>query len=181
MSLLIEFFPLLAFLAAYRWGGGIYPATIILMIAMVVSLGISWLRARRMPAIQAGSTALVLVFGAATLILRNARFIQWKPTVLMWLVAIAFLISAFVGEKPLAQRFLEPMLPDLKPARRDWLRVNVAWIVFGLFMGALNLFVVYRYTEAVWANFKVFGVMGAMFIFLFGQLLWLHRRAEAKP
>ena len=96
MQLLLEYLPLAAFAIAY-FVGGIYAATTTLMIAMVLSLAILRLRSGRFPPMLAGSTILVVLLGAATLILRNARFIQWKPSILLWLMALAALVSAFVG------------------------------------------------------------------------------------
>jgi intracellular septation protein len=127
---------------------------------------------------QGASTALVLVFGATTLILRNVRFIQWKPSIFLWLMAAAFLVSFFVGKQPLAQRMLQPTFGELNIDRRDWLRVNAAWVVFGTVTGFANIYFAYHASEATWANVKVFGLPGAMFVFLLAQALWLHSRAK---
>jgi intracellular septation protein len=180
MQLLLELLPLAAFLVAYKFYGGIYVATATLMVGMTLSLGVLWLRARKLPAMFAGSTALVLVFGAATLFLRNARFIQWKPSIFLWLLAIAFLASAFVGTQPLSQRMLQPALGDATLPRRDWLKLNTAWVVFGLVTGAANLVLAYNVSEADWVKMKVFGLTGLMFLFVFAQTAWLFRRAQAR-
>ena len=80
MQLLLEFAPLLAFFVAYQYGG-IYTATAVLMVAMVLLLVINRIRTGKVTPLLAISTVLVLVFGAVTLWLRDERFIQWKPTV----------------------------------------------------------------------------------------------------
>ena len=49
---------------------------------------------------------LVVVFGAATLLLHDKRFIQWKPTVFFWLTSLAFLGSFWIGEQTLTERLL---------------------------------------------------------------------------
>lgn len=177
MQLLLEYLPLAAFLVAYKLGG-IYVATATLMAGMALSLAVLWLRAGRMPALFALSTALVLVFGAATLILRNARFIQWKPSILLWLLAGAFLVSNFVGREPLAQRLMQSALGDLRIARRDWLSLNWAWVLFGLITGTANILVAYHASEATWVNTKVYGLIGASFLFVAGQAIWLNARAR---
>jgi intracellular septation protein len=178
MQLLLELLPLAAFLVAYKFFGGIYVATATLMVGMTLSLVVLWLRARKLPAMFAASTALVVLFGAATLILRNARFIQWKPSIFLWLLAIAFLVSTFVGTQPLAQRMLQPALGDVALPRRDWLKLNHAWVVFGLVTGAANLVLAYNVSEAAWVKLKVFGLMGVMIVFSFAQIAWLYRRAQ---
>lgn len=178
MQLLLEMLPLAAFLIAYKFYGGIYVATATLMVGMTLSLAVLWLRARKLPAMFAASTALVVVFGAATLFLRNARFIQWKPSIFLWLLAIAFLVSAFVGRQPLAQRMLQPALGDATLPRADWLKLNHAWVAFGLVTGAANLALAYHVSEADWVKLKVFGLTGVMILFIIGQTIWLYRRAQ---
>ena len=178
MQLLLELLPLAAFLVAYKFFGGIYVATATLMVGMTLSLVVMWLRARKLPAMFAASTALVVLFGAATLILRNARFIQWKPSIFLWLMAIAFLVSAFVGAQPLAQRMLQPALGDATLPRRDWLKLNHAWVAFGLLTGAANLLLAYNVSEEQWVKLKVFGLSGVMFVFVIAQTAWVYRRAQ---
>jgi intracellular septation protein len=180
MQLLLEFLPLLAFFVAYKYFGGIYVATAVLMICMPLTLAILWLRTRRLPGIFSGSTALVLAFGTATLLLRDPRFIYWKPTILMWLVAVAFLVSAFVGTQPLAQRLLQQVVDTAKMTRGEWLQLNTAWVVYGLAAGAANLLVAYNATEDTWVDFKLFGLMGLMFAFMMGQFYWLYARGKLK-
>jgi intracellular septation protein len=177
MQLLLEFFPIVAFLIAYKVGGA-YVATATLMVMMVLSLALSWLRTRRISPMLGASTALVLVLGAATLILRDIRFIQWKPSVLLWVVALAFLVSAFVGKQPLSQKLLQPTLGDTQLERRDWLKLNYAFVVYGVVIGLVNIIVAYRATEATWVNVKVYGLPASMFLFLMGMMFWLHLRGK---
>ncbi len=89
------------------------------MVGMTLSLLVLWVKNRRMPAMFGLSTALVLVFGTLTLVLRNPLFIQWKPTILLWLLAVAFLASIFIGREPLAQRMMQPALGEAQLERGD--------------------------------------------------------------
>ena len=82
MQAVSEFAPLLAFIVAY-YLRGLYAATAVLMVAMLLLLAVDWLRLRRIPPMHALSALLVMIFGAATLLLHNKQFIQWKPTVLL--------------------------------------------------------------------------------------------------
>ena len=105
MQALIDVAPLAAFLVAYL-AGGIYVATAVLMLAMLALLLIDWLRLQRLPPMHLLSAVLVLVLGGATLVLRDPRFLKWKPTIFLWLVALASLASPWIGRTPLAQRLL---------------------------------------------------------------------------
>src|SRR5690242_7784847 len=109
MQTLVDLAPLAAFLLAYRIGG-IYVATAVLMCSMVLLLGFDWLRQRRIPPLHLASALLVLLLGGATLILRDTRFLKWKPTIFLWLVAVAATLSVWIGKAPLAQRLLQPLL-----------------------------------------------------------------------
>ena len=64
----------------------------------------------------------------------------------------------------------------LAPA--DWKRLNVAWAVFFLACGALNLYVAYDFPEATWVNFKLFGLTGLTLCFALAQGFWIARKAE---
>ena len=177
MQLLLEFFPLIAFLVAYKLAG-IYVATATLMGAMLLTLGLSWLRTRRVSAMLGASTALVLIFGTATLMLRDIRFIQWKPSIFLWLLALAFFVSGFVGKQTLAQRLLQPTLGESELQRHDWMKLNYAWVAYGLVVGAVNLFVAYHASESTWVNVKGYGLPASMFVFLLAQIFWLQWRGK---
>jgi intracellular septation protein len=58
---------------------------------------------------------------------------------------------------------------------RIWSRLCVAWGVFFLFAGALNLYVAFTYSTSVWVNFKVFGSLGLILAFVIAQSLWVSR------
>ena len=68
------------------------------------------------------------VLGAATLLIHDKRFIQWKPTVLLALAAAAFLASNVIGKQPLARRMLEGVFSEpLHIAARGWRLINTLW------------------------------------------------------
>jgi intracellular septation protein len=181
MQALAEFAPLVAFFVTYSFRG-LYAATGVLMVAMLALLVFDWLRLRRIPTLHAVSALLVLVLGSATLLLHNRLFIQWKPTVLFWLVSIAFLASFWVGERTLTQRFLEPALAGRATvSAAQWRRMNFWSALFYIALGALNLAVAYGASERTWVYFKLFGLALLTFVFIALQMLWLSRAAGELP
>lgn len=179
MQALTAFAPVVAFFVTYSLRG-LYAATAVLMVAMLALLAFDWLRTRRIPPLHALSTLLVLVFGGATLLLHNRLFIQWKPTILFWLVGAAFLASARIGERTLAERFLAPALEGkLQVSPAQWRRMNSWSAVFYAGLGALNLAFAYEASERAWVYFKLFGLAALTFVFILLQVLWLHSRAAA--
>lgn len=177
MQVVINFLPLAAFMLAYRLGG-IYVATVVLMGAMVALALVDFLRFRKVSPMHALSTVLVLVFGGATLALHDPRFLKIKPTLLLWLMGLAFLGSQWIGAQPLAQRLMEPALATpVAFTRQQWLRVNLVWVAAYLLLGGLNLYVANVASEQAWVYFKGFGLTIALIALGLGQALWLQRRA----
>ena len=180
MQALTEFAPLVAFVAAY-YLRGLYAATAVLMVAMLALLGVDWLRLRRIPPLHALSTVLVLIFGAATLILHDRVFIQWKPTVFFWLASLAFLGSSWVGARTLTERLLGAALseafgPRLRMSAALWRRLNLLWVLFYFLLGALNVVVLLYLSERAWVALKLVDFV-AMLLFVLAQVLWIAARA----
>ena len=176
MKLLFDFFPILLFFLTFKWFDdpkqGILAATAVIIVATGVQVAITWLRQRRVEKVHLVTLALLVSMGGITLLLQDEIYIKWKSTVFFWLLAVAFLGSQFIGRKTLVQRFFDS---KFEPPARVWAVLNLAWVVFFLCLGALNLFVVYHYSTDTWVNFKLFGLTGLMFVFVFVQILYLFR------
>lgn len=169
MQLLFDFLPVLAFFVAYKLGG-IYVATAAIMAAVAIQAAVQWFRTGKVSTMMLISTLLVLVLGSVTLLVRNTAFIQWKPTVLNWLFALGFLVAPYFGGQTLVQRLIGQ---QLTLEERLWRTLNWIWVGFFVLMGALNILVLYRYDEATWVNFKVFGMIGLTVAFVILQGIWL--------
>lgn len=170
MRQLLEFLPLVLFFGAYQMNGdtvavgnwshtfdGIFSATAVLMVSTVVVWLLCSALAKKNDRRMMWMAVAVMIFGAATLILRDQRFIQWKPTVFNWVLAAVFLGSQYIGERNLLQRLLGN---QLSLTRKVWSRLNVLWIGNFTLVGALNLFVAYQYEEAFWVSYKLYSSIG---------------------
>jgi len=173
MKFLFDFFPILLFFGAYHYYD-IYVATGVAMAASLLQVGGYWLVQRRFERMHLISLALIMIFGALTLLLQNPLFVMWKPTIVNILFALVFAASAYVGEKNLVQRLMEPVIQVPDPI---WVRVNWAWVGFFLVSAVANIVVAYSFSEAVWVNFKLFGLMGLTFVFMIGQGVYLAMHA----
>ncbi len=174
MQLLVDYIPLVVFILAYFYED-IFFATGMLMMVMPLVLVLQWLMTKKINKIYAASTALVLILGGATLAFRNPTFLYWKPTVLNWLIAIVFLGSQWIGDKPIVQRMLGNAA-ELSPDQ--WVRLNQIWVVFFSIVGGINLYVAYNFSEAFWVKFKLFGMLGITLIFVLIQSVWLTFAAQ---
>jgi len=187
MKLLTDFFPVIAFFVAYKIYG-IYVATGVLIVTFLAQFLLDWRKNGRVSNMHLTSLALVVVFGGITLALRDEKFIQWKPTVVNWLFALAFLYSQLLTKKPIVQRLMEKTVPMPAPL---WRQLSSMWVVFFLISGIANLYVVYNFDEDTWVNFKLFGMLGMTLVFVLLQGIWLHSKgvtgspeeveAEAEP
>jgi intracellular septation protein len=175
MQLLFDFFPVIVFFAVYKIAG-VYAATGAIIIAMSVQIAVQWARKRTVSRMLLLSAGLVAVLGGITLVLRDPIFIQWKPTIVNWLFAGAFLGSQVVGSQNLTQRMMghAVRLPDTA-----WRQLNMVWVANFLVLGAVNLFVVYNFSEATWVNFKLFGMLGLTFLTALGQAVWIASHGSA--
>ncbi len=183
MQAVLELAPLVAFAVAY-YLHGLYVATAALMVAMAGLLAADLALTRRIPSLHSLSAVLVFVFGSATLLLHNQRYIELKTSVFSWLVSVAFLASFWIGKRTLVERLLRTTLgaalgSDIRLPDALWRRLNWMWIVFYAALGGANLLVVLRASERFWVNFNVFGLTIATMAFVAAQLVWLIRRIEA--
>ena len=174
MQLFLDLLPVIAFFVAYRLGG-IYVATGVLIAGVLLQTAVSWIRHRTVSPMLLTTAAIVLVFGGLTLWLHDSAFIKWKPTIVNWLLAAAFLVSRFWRGPTLVQRMMGAQV-TLEPAH--WSRLNLIWIAYFVVCGALNLYVAYHFSEETWVSFKLFGLFGLTLVFALLQGLWIARKSE---
>ena len=174
MKLLLDFFPIILFFVAYKvWG--IYAATGVAIAATVVQLAYMRIKTGKTEPMQWVSLAIIVVFGGATLLAQNENFIKWKPTVLYWVMGAVLLIGQLVFNKNFIRTLMgtQIQLPD--PV---WKNLNWGWTGFFAVMGALNLWVAFNFDTDTWVNFKLFGGMGLMIVFVIAQAIYLSRHVK---
>jgi intracellular septation protein len=198
MKLLFDLFPVIVFFAAYQWGTaqpdaaqsvldavgvhlltgakpGVFLATLVAILATLLQVARVWIRHRKVEAMLWVSFALIVIFGGATLFLQDEVFIKWKPTVLYWMFALALGLAPLLFERNLIRMLMEKQvtLPDAV-----WDRLNLGWTAFFVFMGVANLFVAFRFSTDTWVDFKLFGTLGLMLVFILGQSVYLTRHLK---
>jgi intracellular septation protein len=111
-------------------------------------------------------------------LLKDGVFIKWKPTVVNWLFAVVFLGSQFIGKKTVVQRIMES---GVKMPEHAWRGLNLVWVGFFAVMGMVNLYVAFNFSEEVWVDFKLFGMLGLTLVFIVLQGFYMVRHMEHKP
>ena len=177
MKFLVDFFPIILFFVAYKvWG--IYAATAVAIVATVAQIVFLRIKTGKVEAMQWVSLGVIVLFGGATLLANDENFIKWKPTVLYWLMGGALLIGQLFFGKNLIKSLMGAQLQLPDPV---WRTVNWSWAGFFAVMGVLNLWIAFNFDTDTWVNFKLFGGMGLMLVFVVLQALYLSRYMKETP
>ncbi len=207
MKILFDFLPIALFFGMFKYaegqrewaaatatdwlgfmvaGGVVGPAEAPVLLATVVVVlatlaQVLWLKVqgRKVDNMLWVSLALVTLLGGATVYFHSEAFIKWKPTVLYWVMGGALLVGQLVFKKNGVQAMMGAQMT--LPAE-VWARVNLSWVGFFVIMGFLNLWVAYSFSTGVWVNFKLFGGLGLMLVFVLGQAVYLNKyNADSAP
>lgn len=142
---------------------GIFTATGVMMVATVVQVALFWVLTRQLDKRLFWTAVAVMVFGGATLLLQNQLFIQWKPSVFNWAMALVFAGSNLIGKRNMLERL---MGSQINLPRRIWVRTNWLWVVHFTVAGCLNLLVAYNYDEATWVSYKLYSSIGLTLVLM---------------
>jgi intracellular septation protein len=158
----------------------IYLATLAAIVVTVIQVTLAAIIVKKVEKMPLITLALLVVFGGATLALKDPAFIQWKPTAINWLFALVFLGSQVIGKKPLIQRMMGHAIAIEE--QRVWVQLNLAWIGFFVVSGIANMIVApeidpfgLQFSEDTWVDFKLFGLMGMTIAFVIAQAFFLAR------
>lgn len=203
MKFLFDLFPVILFFATFKWGeshtdvaqsivsqylsgivsGGavlasqapILLATALAIVATFAQIGYLLARRRHVDTMLWVSLGIIVVFGGATIYFHNENFIKWKPTVLYWFFAAALMLSNALAGKNLMRSMMGKQITLPDPV---WRKLNLAWTLFFIVLGFVNLYVAFSFSTAVWVNFKLFGFMGLMVAFIIAQSVILSRHMD---
>ena len=204
MKILLDFLPIVLFFLTFNqaekrpdeaaplatdWfgfmvsGGAVGPkeapvllATVVVILATMLQVVYLKVRGQKVDTMLWVSLGLVTVLGGATIYFHSDTFIKWKPSVLYWVMALAFWLSPILAGKNLLKLMMgeQIALPAFV-----WRNLNVAWIVFFALMGVLNLWIAYSFDTSTWVTFKSFGGMGLMLVFMVAQGFYLNRHLQS--
>jgi len=166
LKLVLEIGPLGVFFASnYKFG--IFLATAAFMVAMVISLAVSYAISRKPPIIPLVTAVFVLIFGGLTLYLHNDTFIKLKPTMVNGFFAVTLFVGMYFG-KALIRLPFEAALPAMTD--EGWAKLNLRWAWFFVFLAAMNEFTWRNFSTNTWVDFKVFAMTPITLVFSLAQL-----------
>jgi len=167
-KLVLDMGPLFLFFASFQYAG-IFTATGIFMAAAVLSVAVGWHLEKKLSPIPLITAILVLIAGGLTLYLRNDVFIKMKPTVLYVIFGATLLGGLRFNRLFIKYVFAEAF--DLTD--RGWRGLTWRWGIFFLILAALNEAVWRSTSTATWVSFKVWGIVGLIFLFALAQTPFL--------
>ena len=206
MKILFDFLPIVLFFGMFKYaegnrdwaaatatewlgfmvaGGIVGPAEAPVLLATVVVIvstfaQILWLKVsgKKVDKMLWVSLGLVTALGGATIYFHNESFIKWKPTVLYWVMGSALLLGQLVFKK---NGIKSVMGTQMKLPDSVWRVVNFSWVGFFALMGFLNLYVAFNFETSTWVNFKLFGGIGLMVLFVMVQAIYLNKHIKSDP
>lgn len=179
MKQLVDLLPIALFVVVFFFftDKDIYISTAVLMGAVLFQVAFSYVKFKQVDRQTQVVFWVVMLFGGATLLFQNQLFIQWKPTIVNWLFALALLVSQFIGDKNLIEKMLGSQL-DLPT--RVWKTLNNGWIFAFFLAGALNLVVAYNFTLELWVTYKLVGGFCLTAIYIIVTIIYLIRGGYLK-
>jgi intracellular septation protein len=141
------------------------------MVAIALSLSLSWALARSLPRMAVVTAVVVAVFGTLTLLLRDETFIKMKPTVVNGLFALILAIGLLQGRSYIKYLIGETMPMD----DRGWMIFTKRWALFFVFLALLNEAVWRTQSDGFWVAFKTFGNLPLTLAFMLAQFPLLRR------
>ena len=162
-------FPILADL-----GGKIFVGTACFMVAMAISLTLTWILERRLAVMPVVTGIMVFVFGALTLYLQDDTFIKMKPTIVNVLFGSAILGSLLVFKYPVLKVIFSSAL-QLNDT--GWFKLSIRWGLFFFVLAIVNEIVWRNFSTDFWVAFKVWGTMPMTIVFMLFQIPLMSKHA----
>ena len=173
LKFITDFGPLLIFFVVYyKSGKNLSTAIPPLIISTIIAVALVYFIEKKIPYVPLIGGVVITLFGGLTLYFNNPIFIYMKPTIVNLIFACVLIISNIVYKKNFLKIFLQSafQLDDI-----GWNKLNFRWAYFFIFLAFLNEIVWRTQPEAIWVNFKVWGILPITFIFTAIQVPLINR------
>ena len=171
MKFFYDLLPVILFFVAYKIYD-IFVATAVAIIATLAQIAIVYLKHRKLEKMLVFNGLMISILGGLTILLKDKYFIMWKPSVIYWAFALALLFADQFFNRNLVQLALGK---QMELSKIVWKKINIFTALFFIFLGFVNLFVAYNYSENTWVNFKLFGLTGLLFLYMIAIAIYISK------
>ncbi len=207
MKILLDFLPIIAFFASFKWAeghaaqaaawltqylgawvaGGVVGikeaptmlATVVVAVISVLQIVLMTAMRKKIDTMLWISLVIVLGLGSLTIYFHDETFIKWKPTLIYAAMGVGIFVSDIIMKRYVLRTMMQAA--DIAVPDNIWRRLSWAWIGFFFGMGVLNLWVAYHYPTHVWVDFKMWGSLGLTLFFTLAQGLYLNKHMPPLP
>lgn len=188
LNIAVDYGPILIFFLIYRHYSpadkqdmvgevfAVVRSTVGFMVAALIALAVSKFKLGHVSPMLMLSTALIVVFGALTVLLNDPFYIQIKPTAIYLMFGIT-LLGGWLRGKALLKILLEAAFEGLSD--RGWMILSRNWGIFFLVMAAANEGFRHYLTFGEWIQAKLWVFLPASFVFTFAHMPMLLRHGLA--
>ena len=171
MKFFYDLLPVILFFVAYKIYD-IFVATAVAIIATLAQIAIVYLKHRKLEKMLVFNGLMISILGGLTILLKDKYFIMWKPSVIYWAFALALLFADQFFNRNLVQLALGK---QMELSKIVWKKINIFTALFFIFLGFINLFVAYNFSENTWVNFKLFGLTGLLFLYMIAIAIYISK------
>jgi len=114
---------------------------------------------------------LLLILSSISIIFNNEEIIKWKVSIVNWILASMFLFFYYF-KKTFVHSYLKKNKIILNKKTVNY--VNLSYCLFFLFLGFLNMYVIYNFSTPHWLIFKFFILPFIIILFCIIQIIILY-------
>ena len=170
MKTLIDFFPVVLFFLSYKLTNDMFLATGVAMASTAVQMLLMKWKKIPIQVIHWVSLVLIVLLGSMSIYFHETIFLKWKFSVLEWSMGLAIYVGQYVFNKNMLKLLLGH---ELALADGVWKQLGLMWAGFFIFLGTLNIYIAYNFSDDVWFNFKLYGSLALTLLFTVLQGVWL--------
>lgn len=180
MPLIYEILPVFLFFIAFKFYD-IYVATLVGIIATLIQVIVYRYLQGRFESKQVITLGVFILFGGLTIYFHDPIFVKWKPTIIFWIFALVAMCFQLFTRKPVMERLMGNVFKEkAEVPKQVWKNLSIAWIMFSIIVGAVNLYIAYYFDNNAWVNFKFYGLTSALILFSLAQTAYLMKHLPAE-
>ncbi|MBL6814673.1 MAG: septation protein IspZ [Pseudomonadales bacterium] len=170
MQQFLEYLAVIAFAVVFFSTRDVFIATAVLLIVITAQVAFYKLTGRTVSNELKIVFWLSLIMGGLTLVLRDETFIQWKPSIVSWAMALGLVGAMWFAKLLVLKKMLGSAITTEDAV---WRKLTYGWTLGLTTNGFINLWVVYNYSMETWVTFKIFGLIGLQLLYVVVMVTYL--------